>query len=399
MVKLSSSLGEAQGAIAALPQLYQESLNAGMDSSFPDFSCILRGLAQSFVPETNDMKRVSLLFFEPPELHKDSDIHGALNSLLVADICCDFVYFSREEADESAAQRLGELALLVSSYSTVSSLERVREQHASLDLARLRSSWHCWAHPPLAATLRLPDHSLLELRLVQLLSHAPAPAQSSVCACHNLLVSRPARCCVTGRKPTERPVLAYTIDNMQFKAADGGLAAEVHELAVLAAMPASGIDACYVIGSPTQIAPASPAAEDFLIALADQMRSRGESLIVKIKSRCASTMHIASVTEQTGTDIVLVRVAAREDILMATTNEEHNPSPMAARASSELLDALPRPSTYNPLAYSNNMVAHFQKAVMAEQTQMAAATATAATAAAPQNPSALSRKMVKLNLQ
>jgi hypothetical protein len=411
LCKLSSSLVEAQTAIHHLSQSFGDSLaEASFSSSCGELSALLRGLTQCFGPEAQNQqqnhqnqhhpnqhqrRRASVLFFSPPDVMCDSDFHGALGALSVGNIACDLVFFSSDHLSETASQRLGDLAVAVAGYSSVS-LSRVRSQHAVEDVARLRSFWHHWAHPPMSAMLRLPGQANLDVSLAPLLVSGPAPTSASTCACHNLLVARPARCSITGRKPTERPALAYSFDGVQFKAGDNGT--EASELIVLAAMPASGVDACFVLGGPMHLTASATGSEDFLLALADQLRSRGEALIIKLKSRFQTSMHIASVIDG-GSEIVLTRVAAREDVLMANPTVERRPSNAAARASCDLLDALPRPSSYNPLAYSNQIVAHFQTSIAAEQVQQTMGQQNQNHNQQQTAPSALSKKMVRLNLQ
>jgi hypothetical protein len=395
-------LGDVQSSIRALPQLVDESINAGVDSSTCDFSGILRGLAQSFLPEPNELRRISLLFCEPPDTLNDTDIHGALNALLVADICCDFIFLSQDESSDDTSQRLGELALLVSSYANCA-LARIRASHAIDDMSRVRSSWHNWVHPPKRATLRLPGQTALQVRLVPLLIPPPIPEPESACTCHNLLVARPARCAITGRKPTERNVYAYKMGGTHIKASDNN--DDSHELVVIGAIPSSNIDSCYVLGDATYIVPALPASEDFLSALSVQLQHRNESVIIKLKSRFQTSMHIASaiqLTDDPGVPgpLVLIRVAAREDVLMAQTTAntgENGPSPLASRVASELLDALPRTAGYNPLAFTNNLSLHFQSFVMAEAQNVSTASAQYADHNQPQPQ--LTKKMIRLNLQ
>lgn len=381
--------------------MLEEGLTNGLNARLPDFSSLLRGLVQSFALDQKSPRRVSLLFFDPPDPQTDKDIHGALNALRVGEIACDFVFLSTEDgaSDENVSHRLSELAFLVSSYSSSCSFMRVRSMHALEDMTRLRSCWYLWAHPSTTTTkLRLQSEASLEVCLIPLLQSAPTPEPASVCSCHNLLVSRPARCVITGRKPTEHAAMAYSFQDLQFKAGDVDTTAnnDSCELTVLAAIPSSGVDACYVLGSPMHLTASTPAVVEFLAALANQMTSRDESLVIKLTSRFHSSMHMASVAQDGAGAIVLVRVATREDILMLSNHEERKTSIIAERASSALLDALPRPSGYNPLAYTNQLVARFRSTALAELEHVNAAAPSAHQAVAT---SALSKKMVRLNLQ
>ncbi len=401
--------------LARLESVYQESVSFGMDRSMPEFSSVLRGLAQSFAPEPAGPRRISLFFSAPPDTAADGDIHGSLNALLVAGIACDFVFLSQEETSAIASERLGELALLVSSYSNCG-LVRVRSNHGQHDMCQLRSLWHFWRHPPAAATLRMP-HQLrdiaLQTRLVPLLHQvAVAPELMTACACHNLLVARPPRCCVTGRKPTERSVVGFRFpdsSDLQFRATSDERLEAASELTAIATVAASSLDCCILLGHATHLCPVSAQGEDFLAALSAQLSVRSLAVVFKHKTRHGSFLHAALPSTSTGGPLVLVQLATQEDVLMAQPQHatiDKQPSHAALVAASASLDSLPATNSYNPLAFRNGFVSQFRTAVVAEAAAAAAsvsqqpsgAPVTTAASSSSAQP-VLTKKTLRLNLQ
>ena len=409
LCKLFAPMGEAMASLSTLHGLHEEMTAAGMDLTVPGFSAVLRGLAQAFSADPAHQsapRRISLLFAAPPDNSSDGDIHGALNALLVAKTTCDFVFLSDLGAEDDAgvaSERLGELALLVSSYSNCS-LHRVRANQTAEDLSRLRSLWHFWRHPPAAATLRMPHHTrdiALSVRLVPLLRQAAAPpAPLTACACHNVLVARPPRCAVTGRKPTERSVMGFRFleegCDLQFKAEETRESGP-DELVGLGTIAAASLDCCTLLGNPAHLSPLSAEGEDFVAALSVQLSVRGLGLLLKRVTRHGFSLHVALPAATAVGPLVLVQLATREDVLMAQPHLagiERPPSHAAMAAAAAALEALPAPGMYNPLAFNNGFVAQFQRAVAAE---VAAETA-APVSTASQQPQ-LTKKTLRLTLQ
>ena len=108
-------MGQALSDLRHLDSIVRDSQKEGMEETLCDFSNVIRGLSQTWSDQSGP-RRISLFFSEPPDAQNDTDIHGALNALLLSHMTCEFVYLSQPDASDAATQRLGELALLLSGY-------------------------------------------------------------------------------------------------------------------------------------------------------------------------------------------------------------------------------------------------------------------------------------------
>ena len=340
-------------------------------------------------------RKISLFFCEPPNAQNDADIHGALNALLLDQISCEFIYLSQIEASSLAAERLGELALLISGWLNCS-LARIRLTHAQEDLMQVQTNWHMLSNPPQLGILTHLN-SVLNFALVPLTRNwghvgASSPETMQECTCHNLVVARPVRCAHTNRKPSTREIQGYHLGELDIKAEPTSKDDYSVTLKIVATVPSVSFDACVVLGSPEFLRASDSKSEEHFFALATLLTSRQQCLVVRKTSSFGSTFHMMASGNQN--QLVLVRVAAQEDILIAPTLAEHPslPSHAATASMTSLLESLPSPESYKPAAYRTRWTEALEKTLIQNKAGVSSVPANSQT----NNGASASKKMFRL---
>lgn len=383
IVKHENTLANALQALESLT----ESSPAPLGASFV-LSHLLRGLLGEIGGAQTQGKavRLSVVFSQVPSVASDLDLASSLNAAKFANVTVEFIYMAHG-SDSDTGEQLAELVLLIANYAHVS-LSRVA-LHATMleDLASVRSAWLTWSVPRLCkeqALLSLSAHSKpIQVQAMSLVSARNAasngmPEKMLSCKCHGLIVSAPPRCQVTGRKPSVVPVHGYKLGSAGIVAVDHGGANAPITFTAFATVPAAALDCSIVMGDPQALESADPR----LQVLQEQLRARDCCLLLRKTDRFGVTLHMAAPSAIQGGRIVLVRVAAEDDVIHVKEQAEmvsaEEADPAVVKWVSDELSALPHPTAYNPLTYSTHWSEGVAKAILESSRTMDAATATAA---------------------
>lgn len=361
-------------------------------------SKLLRGLLQDLDGRPASRKRVTVFLCVYPDAASDPDLLASLGAARLQRVDVELVVVAcRAGADTSAV--LGDLAVCVGGEPHVCLARVCMQSTPDEDFALVRTTWLRWAVPECesvyASLVLARGHAPLRLQVLPLsvasTGAAAAPEPMLQCKCHGLVVARPPRCAVSGRKPTTQAAHGYSLSGGTcVLAADAGPGAAV-EYRVVAALPASALDCCVVLGEPRALLEddSDDASGPQLLALATHLQRSAQCLLLRRTDRFGTTLHLcAAPVPAVPGPMVMVRVAAREEVLRA-------PPPLPGMApvdetvvlrTAAALGTVPQLRAYEPLAHSTNWMSQLERAVAAHRDVASASTASAPASSGPAAP-------------